>query len=179
MYLNKLPYFKMLRFYWTNSSNPMSNHKSAKALQREYFTVLAIWSYHIPNSIWERKKVKSLRLLTCSRSTSSPSFMFLVWILRISSRPVASGIPMSTSLSNRPVPSKQIYDQLVHYCPCGRKVHLENYDHQERKQQTNMKCILFRKYNKSKITNFRVQCNSIMYKQTTKLDQHVQTFTKY
>lgn len=42
-------------------------------------------------------------IYTCSRSTSSPSFMFLVWIRRISRRPVASGIPMSTSRSKRPV----------------------------------------------------------------------------
>lgn len=41
-------------------------------------------------------------LLTCSRSTSSASFIFFVWICRISRRPVASGIPMSTSLSKRP-----------------------------------------------------------------------------
>lgn len=39
---------------------------------------------------------------TCSRSTSSASFMFLVWIWSISSLPVASGMPMSTSLSKRP-----------------------------------------------------------------------------
>lgn len=40
---------------------------------------------------------------TCSKSTSSASFMFLVWIWRISNLPVASGMPMSTSLSKRPV----------------------------------------------------------------------------
>lgn len=39
---------------------------------------------------------------TCSKSTSSASFMFLVWIWRISNLPVASGMPMSTSLSKRP-----------------------------------------------------------------------------
>lgn len=39
---------------------------------------------------------------TCSRSTSSDSFMFFVCIRKISRRPVASGIPMSTSLSKRP-----------------------------------------------------------------------------
>lgn len=39
---------------------------------------------------------------TCSRSTSSPSFIFLVWMRSISSRPVASGMPMSISRSNRP-----------------------------------------------------------------------------
>ncbi|CCF45192.1 hypothetical protein CH063_03536, partial [Colletotrichum higginsianum] len=38
----------------------------------------------------------------CSRSTSSPSFMFLVWIWRTSRRPVGSGIPISTSRSKRP-----------------------------------------------------------------------------
>mmetsp|Transcript_3097 Transcript_3097/g.8451 ORF Transcript_3097/g.8451 Transcript_3097/m.8451 type:complete len:231 (-) Transcript_3097:802-1494(-) len=41
-------------------------------------------------------------LLTFSRSTSSPSFMFLVWILMISSLPTSSGTPMSISLSNLP-----------------------------------------------------------------------------
>ena len=39
---------------------------------------------------------------TCSSSTSSANFMFFVWIRKISRRPVASGIPISTSLSNRP-----------------------------------------------------------------------------
>lgn len=43
-----------------------------------------------------------LRSLTLSRSTSSASFMFLVWICKISSRPVESGIPMSISRSNLP-----------------------------------------------------------------------------
>ncbi|KAK7041351.1 hypothetical protein R3P38DRAFT_2359698, partial [Favolaschia claudopus] len=37
-----------------------------------------------------------------SKLTSSASFMFLVWIRRISRRPVGSGMPMSTSRSNRP-----------------------------------------------------------------------------
>lgn len=39
---------------------------------------------------------------TSSKSTSSASFIFFVWILKISNRPVASGIPMSISLSKRP-----------------------------------------------------------------------------
>mmetsp|Transcript_7812 Transcript_7812/g.18419 ORF Transcript_7812/g.18419 Transcript_7812/m.18419 type:complete len:281 (+) Transcript_7812:296-1138(+) len=39
---------------------------------------------------------------TCSRSTSSASFMFLVWMRRTSMRPVSSGTPMSTSRSKRP-----------------------------------------------------------------------------
>mmetsp|Transcript_5863 Transcript_5863/g.11574 ORF Transcript_5863/g.11574 Transcript_5863/m.11574 type:complete len:205 (-) Transcript_5863:862-1476(-) len=41
-------------------------------------------------------------LLTFSRSTSGSSFIFLVWILRISSLPVSSGTPISISRSNRP-----------------------------------------------------------------------------
>mmetsp|Transcript_4912 Transcript_4912/g.9399 ORF Transcript_4912/g.9399 Transcript_4912/m.9399 type:complete len:223 (+) Transcript_4912:1301-1969(+) len=39
---------------------------------------------------------------TCSRSTSSASFMFLVWMRRTSILPVSSGTPMSTSRSKRP-----------------------------------------------------------------------------
>mmetsp|Transcript_53230 Transcript_53230/g.108607 ORF Transcript_53230/g.108607 Transcript_53230/m.108607 type:complete len:335 (+) Transcript_53230:1019-2023(+) len=39
---------------------------------------------------------------TCSRSTSSASFMFLVWMRSTSMRPVSSGTPMSTSRSKRP-----------------------------------------------------------------------------
>lgn len=39
---------------------------------------------------------------TASRSTSSASFMFLVWIRRISNLPISSGTPISISLSNRP-----------------------------------------------------------------------------
>mmetsp|Transcript_43754 Transcript_43754/g.104031 ORF Transcript_43754/g.104031 Transcript_43754/m.104031 type:complete len:335 (+) Transcript_43754:1098-2102(+) len=39
---------------------------------------------------------------TCSRSTSSDSFMFLVWMRSTSMRPVSSGTPMSTSRSKRP-----------------------------------------------------------------------------
>ena len=62
---------------------------------------------------------------TWSRSTSSSNFMFLVWIRRISSRPVASGIPISTSRSNRP--NRQVENQayrtgLRKCTPCtGRK----------------------------------------------------------
>mmetsp|Transcript_48604 Transcript_48604/g.121352 ORF Transcript_48604/g.121352 Transcript_48604/m.121352 type:complete len:306 (+) Transcript_48604:1020-1937(+) len=41
-------------------------------------------------------------LATCSRSTSSESFMFLVWMRITSMRPVSSGTPMSTSRSKRP-----------------------------------------------------------------------------
>lgn len=43
-----------------------------------------------------------LNFLTFSRSTSSASFIFLVWICSISSLPVESGIPMSISRSNLP-----------------------------------------------------------------------------
>jgi len=46
---------------------------------------------------------------TCSRSTSDASFMFLVWMRRISSRPVVSGIPMSTSRSKRPAQKPQMF----------------------------------------------------------------------
>ncbi len=53
--------------------------------------------------------------VTCSKSTSSASFMFLVWILSISRRPVASGIPMSTSLSNRPAKAKQNVSPIVRF----------------------------------------------------------------
>jgi len=52
---------------------------------------------------------------TCSRSTSSASFMFFVWIRRISSRPVASGIPMSTSRSNRPAHTTHKPSDWVYY----------------------------------------------------------------
>ena len=52
---------------------------------------LYITSWHVTSSMF-----------TCSRSRSSASFMFLVWMRRISRRPTASGIPMSTSRSNRP-----------------------------------------------------------------------------
>ena len=48
------------------------------------------------------KRLTKFFKLTCSKSTSSANFIFFVWILRISRRPVASGIPISTSLSNRP-----------------------------------------------------------------------------
>lgn len=39
---------------------------------------------------------------TASRSTSSASFIFLVWIRRISSLPISSGTPISIYLSNLP-----------------------------------------------------------------------------
>mmetsp|Transcript_23348 Transcript_23348/g.78494 ORF Transcript_23348/g.78494 Transcript_23348/m.78494 type:complete len:306 (-) Transcript_23348:726-1643(-) len=39
---------------------------------------------------------------SCSRSTSSWSFMFLVWMRSTSRRPFSSGTPMSTSRSKRP-----------------------------------------------------------------------------
>lgn len=41
-------------------------------------------------------------LATASRSTSSASFIFLVWILRIYNLPISSGTPISISLSNLP-----------------------------------------------------------------------------
>ncbi len=41
-------------------------------------------------------------LATASRSTSSASFMFLVWILRIYNLPISSGTPISIYLSNLP-----------------------------------------------------------------------------
>ena len=42
---------------------------------------------------WER--------ITCSRSTSSASFMFFVWIRSTSRRPFSSGTPMSTCAAGR------------------------------------------------------------------------------
>ncbi len=50
---------------------------------------------------WIRPSI-TLIILTSSRSTSSDSFMFLVWICKISSLPVESGMPMSISRSKRP-----------------------------------------------------------------------------
>ena len=41
-------------------------------------------------------------LATAGRSTSSLSFIFFVWILRISKRPISSGTPISIYLSNLP-----------------------------------------------------------------------------
>lgn len=41
-------------------------------------------------------------LATASRSTSSDSFIFLVWILRIYNLPISSGTPISIYLSKRP-----------------------------------------------------------------------------
>lgn len=41
-------------------------------------------------------------LATASKSTSSASFIFLVWILKIYSLPISSGTPISIYLSNLP-----------------------------------------------------------------------------
>lgn len=41
-------------------------------------------------------------LATASRSTSSASFMFLVWMRRIYNLPISSGTPISISRSKRP-----------------------------------------------------------------------------
>lgn len=41
-------------------------------------------------------------LATASRSTSSESFIFFVWILKISNLPISSGTPISIYLSNLP-----------------------------------------------------------------------------
>ena len=56
---------------------------------------------------------RSTVIHTCSRSTSGASFMFLVCIRRISSRPVVSGIPMSTSRSKRPLRVNRIIIHLL------------------------------------------------------------------
>lgn len=58
---------------------------------------------------------------TCSRSTSSASFMFLVWIWSISSRPVASGMPMSTSLSKRPEIKSKGISKRCSYLRCSAR----------------------------------------------------------
>ncbi|KAH3658912.1 hypothetical protein OGATHE_006638 [Ogataea polymorpha] len=75
---------------------PRANLKLSIVTPRESRTSASMFS--------SSKSIKSIFSLIsrASRSTSSASFMFLVWILRTSSLPAASGIPMSTSLSNLP-----------------------------------------------------------------------------
>mmetsp|Transcript_81049 Transcript_81049/g.238186 ORF Transcript_81049/g.238186 Transcript_81049/m.238186 type:complete len:236 (+) Transcript_81049:1466-2173(+) len=68
-------------------------------------------------SIFSRMHVSAASVHNCARSaptkpcvfaatssslTSGPSFMFLVWMRRISKRPLSSGTPMSSSRSKRP-----------------------------------------------------------------------------
>mmetsp|Transcript_45994 Transcript_45994/g.142314 ORF Transcript_45994/g.142314 Transcript_45994/m.142314 type:complete len:236 (-) Transcript_45994:782-1489(-) len=68
-------------------------------------------------SIFSRMHVSAASVQSCARSaptkpcvfaamssslTSAPSFMFFVWMRRISSRPLSSGTPMSNSRSKRP-----------------------------------------------------------------------------
>lgn len=66
---------------------------------------------------------------TCSRSTSSASFMFLVWIWSISSLPVASGMPMSTSLSKRPEIKSQSISTRCSFLRCSARSQNINWKH--------------------------------------------------
>mmetsp|Transcript_35653 Transcript_35653/g.77572 ORF Transcript_35653/g.77572 Transcript_35653/m.77572 type:complete len:306 (-) Transcript_35653:486-1403(-) len=91
--------FSFVTYIWSRTSaSIVSSSKSIKSIfSRMHCSAASVHSAarSDPTKPW-------VFLLTFSRSTSSPSFMFLVWMRMISNLPTSSGTPMSISLSKRP-----------------------------------------------------------------------------